>query len=404
VTKPSVVLVADGRSPITRNWIKMMQSGGYPIYLVSTFPYQPIEGLEQQMTIPVGFSSLSGSQVNTGQKHGTSVRKQVIGMFRPALLRLRSALAPRMLRAPMEKLHAFIAENKPDIVHALRIPFEGMLCSSVPEGIPLAVSIWGNDLTLHARASGLMGDLTRRTLSRADALLADAARDIDLARKWGLRDHLVTAVVPGSGGLDIVSIDRSRINTDSVLKQYGIPPAQPLVINPRGFRPGSVHQDVFFQSIPLVLEKMADVLFLCPGMQGQPEAEKWVQSLGISSAVHLLPFLSQEDLWALYAASSIYISLSSHDGTPNSFLEAIACGAYPIVGDIASLREWITPGQNGSLLNPRDATSAAREMCGVLGNENLRRYAAKNNRVLVEQRALREVVGKIVDKLYSSLV
>jgi glycosyltransferase involved in cell wall biosynthesis len=404
VTKPRVLLVADGRSPITRNWIKMMQSGGYPIYLVSTFPYQPIEGLVQQMTIPVGFSSLSGSQVNTGQKQRFSVRKQVIGMFRPALMRLRSVLAPRLLRAPMEKLHTFIVDTKPDIVHALRIPFEGMLCSSVPEGIPFAVSIWGNDLTFHAKTSVLMGNLTRRTLTRADALLADAVRDIELAKEWGLRDHVATSVVPGSGGLDIASIDSSRKYADDVLKQFNIPHDQPLVINPRGFRPGSVHQDIFFQSIPFVLEKMSEVLFLCPGMQDQPAAEKWVQSLGVSSAVHLLPFLPQEDLWALYAASSIYISLSSHDGTPNSFLEAIASGAYPIVGDIASLREWITPGQNGSLLNPRDAQSAAREICGVLGNENLRRYAAKKNRSLVEQRALREVVRRKVDKLYTSLI
>lgn len=403
MAKARVLLVADGRSPITRNWIKMMQSGGYPICLASTYPYQPIEGLEQQVTIPVGFSSLSGSQVTTGQKQGSPIRKQLIGKFRPALMNMRAVIAPRLLRAPMAKLHAFITNCKPDIVHALRVPFEGMLCSTVPDNIPLVVSIWGNDLTYHAKISALMGDLTRRTLNRADALLADASRDIEMAKDWGLRDNLPKAVVPGSGGLDLASLDDSKTQAGDVLKQYGIPNDHPLVINPRGFRPGSVHQDVFFQSIPLVLQKMPEVLFLCPGMLGQPTAERWVQSLGISNAVHLLPFLSQEDLWALYAVSTIYISLSSHDGTPNSFLEAIACGAYPVVGDIVSLREWITPGQNGSLIDPRDAQRAAREMCGVLGNENLRTYAAKWNRSLVEERALREVISKKVDALYSSL-
>jgi hypothetical protein len=42
------------------------------------------------------------------------------------------------------------AEIKPDIVHALRIPFEGMLATAAQLPIPLAVTIWGNDLTLHA--------------------------------------------------------------------------------------------------------------------------------------------------------------------------------------------------------------------------------------------------------------
>jgi len=404
MAKARILLVADGRSPITRNWIKMMQSGEYAICLASTYPYQPIEGLEQQRTIPVAFSSLSGSQVDTGQKQASSIRKQVIGMFRPTLMRMRTALAPRLLRAPMARMHAFIADCKPDIVHALRVPFEGMLCSTVPVNVRVAVSIWGNDLTFHAKTSALMGVLTRRTLARADALLADAARDIDLAKDWGLRDYIPTAVVPGSGGLDIALLDESRKQADEVMRRLGIPHNQPLVINPRGFRPGSVHQDVFFQSIPLVLKKNPEVLFLCPGMQGQPAAERRVHSLGISHAVHLLPFLPQNDLWALYAASAIYISLSSHDGTPNSFLEAIACGAYPVVGDIASLREWITPGQNGALLDPRDPKSAAKEMCAVLGNQNLRSYAAKKNRLLIKQRALREVVRKKVDALYSSLV
>jgi hypothetical protein len=36
-------------------------------------------------------------------------------------------------------------------VHALRIPFEGMLGSYTPAGIPFVAATWGNDLTLHAR-------------------------------------------------------------------------------------------------------------------------------------------------------------------------------------------------------------------------------------------------------------
>jgi len=401
---PHIVLVADGRSPITRNWIKMLRSGGYAISLVSTYPYQPISGLEKQKTIPVGFSSLAGGQVNTKHhQERPGVRKQVMGSLRPFLMRVRAELTPRLMGASKEKLHEFVRSCQPDIVHALRIPFEGLLCEGLPEEFPLVVSVWGNDLTLHAKSSHYLGRMTRRAVTRADALLADAARDIALANDWGLRDHTPTAVVPGSGGLDISAIDACRPKADEVMKTYGIPYDRPLIINPRGFRPGSVHQDVFFNSIPLVLDSMPNVYFLCPGMQGQPAAQKWVQRLDISHAVQLLPFLRQSDLWALYTNASIYISLSSHDGTPNSFLESITCGIYPIVGDIASLREWVIPGKNGSLVDPRDPVGAAREICGVLGNENLRTYAAKKNRLLIEQRAQRELVLQKVDALYKSL-
>ena len=402
--KVRILLVADGRSPITRNWIKMLQSGKYEICLASTYPYQPIDGLISQVAIPVGFSALAGGQVNSAEKTGSGLRQQMISALRPLLMRTRAALTPHMLRAPMKKLQAFIDKCKPDVVHAMRIPYEGMLCSHLPDMIPLVMSIWGNDLTLHAKTSRHMGVLTHRTLKRADGLLADAARDVQLAQAWSLQKDVPTLVVPGSGGLDLSALKTAWEKSDMVLARYHIPRDRPLVINPRGFRPGSVHQDVFFKSIPLVLERMPDTFFLCPGMQGQTSAERRLRSLGISASVMLLPFLPQEELWALYAASSVYLSLSSHDGTPNSFLEAIASGTYPIVGDIASLREWITPGQTGSLIDPRDAGAAAREVCGVLGNENLRGYAAKKNRTIIETRALREGVREKVELLYANLI
>ncbi len=404
MTNIHVLLVADGRSPIARNWIEMLKGAGFSVSLFSTYPYQLIAGLEDQIAIPVGFSSYAGAQAG-GRKQGAKLlRKTITGVFRPLLMRLRAQLTPRLLQRPREKLIEFIDVVRPDIVHALRIPFEGMLCAKLPADIALAVSIWGNDLTLHAESSQQMRELTQRTLGRADALLADAARDINLAKKWDLRDSVPTLVVPGSGGLDLAKITRSQSKADQVVRELDIPRDRPLVINPRGFRPGSVHQDVFFQSIPLVLEKMPKVYFLCPGMRGQPKAERWVKKLGIGHAVKLLPFLTQNDLWALYTAAEIYISLSSHDGSPNSFLEAIASGCYPIVGDIASLREWIISGENGSLVDPRDARAAARVLCGVIGNENLRQYAAKKNRTLIEECADRNVVDDRVTALYQRVV
>ena len=81
-------------------------------------------------------------------------------------------------------------------MHALRIPYEGMLAAVTPVHIPFLVSIWGNDLTLHARTAPLMASRTRQALERADGLLADARRDLRLAREWGLREGAPTLAVP----------------------------------------------------------------------------------------------------------------------------------------------------------------------------------------------------------------
>ena len=135
-------------------------------------------------------------------------------------------------------------------------------------------------------------------------------------------------------------------------------------------------------------------------MQGQPQAERWVEDLNLGEHVLLLPYLPQEQLWRLYSRAQIYVSLSSHDGTPNTFLEALACGCFPVVGDIASLREWLNNGENGLLVNPLDPQQAADAMIKAVVDEGLRFGALKKNYEMIRSRA--EVGG--VRKKYRSFL
>jgi len=385
-----ILLIADGRSAITRGWIRMLGGMQVRVSLVSTFPCDPPEGIELLGVLPAGFAALAGGQVPiTGQPEvvgRVNWKRALLNASRPMLRALRAYLAPLTLAKYRRRLADICAQAQPDLAHALRIPFEGMLTTDLPTSIPLAVSIWGNDLTLHARSSFLMAAQTRRTLRRADGLLADAARDTRLAAEWGLRDSSPRLVLPGNGGLDFDLIQASWAERQSH-SPFDLPDGRPLVVNPRGFRPGSVHQDTFFKSIPLVLESVPDAFFVCTAMRGQPQAENWVNKLGLENHVLLLPYLPQSDLWRLFSRSQVYLSLSSHDGTPNTFLEAAACGCFPVAGDIESLREWISDGENGLLVNPLDAQAAANAVVRAIGDSQLRKQARERNQVLLAQRA-----------------
>ena len=397
-----ILLIADGRSPITRNWIRMLENENNRIFLISTYPAKPIPGVEKQFIMPIGFSRLAGGQVRHTEHAKQSFKSKVVAMLRPVLMHVRAYVTPLLLSKNKKAFLEVVDQVKPDIVHALRIPFEGMLAASLPEKYRLVVSIWGNDLSLHAHTSFLMASRTRRTLQRADGLTADAASDVQLASKWDLRDHTPHIVVPGSGGLDLKYL--SNTPDRSVLIKYNLPQNCPLVINPRGFRPGSVHQDVAFKSIPFILQKMPDTHFIFTGMHGQHQAEKWVRDLRIEKNVSLLPFLPQADLWALYAQSRAYVSLSSHDGTPNSFLEAIACGCFPIVGDIPPLQEWIKQGKNGYLVDPRDIQAAANAVVSALHDDTLHDQARNINREMVAARANVHQTRKIVQDFYHKVL
>jgi glycosyltransferase involved in cell wall biosynthesis len=378
-----ILVVADGRSPITHNWIKMASGLGWRISLVSTFPCEAVNGAELTGILPVGFSALSGGQVRIAGGRG-GWQRWLLNRIRPLALTLRAFAAPLFLGRFQKRFFDIVADLKPDVVHALRIPFEGMLAESTPAHIPLVISIWGNDLTFHARTSPLMAAHTQRVLRRASGLLADAERDLGLAREWGFRSGLPAQVLPGNGGLDLDFLKRMLEEKEL---PFLLPEGNPIFVNPRGFRPGSVHQDVFFKSLPLVLKKIPGAFFVCTAMQGQPQAERWVEELKLGAHVLLLPYLPQEQLWRLYSRAQIYVSLSSHDGTPNTFLEALACGCFPVVGDIASLREWLDNGVNGLLVNSRDPQQAADAMIRAVMDEGLRFGALKRNYELIRSRA-----------------
>ena len=383
-----VLLVADGRSPITKSWIQSLNELNYKVSLISTYPCQPVWGTENTYVLPVALAKYSGSQVGTLKTTPSSPsrKSRLIASFRPLFLWLRYRVGPLTIKMFKKKYLTLLDEIQPDLVHALRIPFEGILASLTPLEVPFVVSIWGNDLTLHSFGSRAMQKATLQTLERADGLLADAQRDIRLGRQWGFDFDKPNLVVPGSGGLNFVELNRSLPEEDKFF-DYSQLGDRPLIINPRGFRPGSVRNDIFFKAIPHILQRLPDAFFVCTAMAGQPEALRWVHRLKIEKNVRLLPYVTQPQLWDLFKKATVSVSISEHDGTPNSLLEAMACGCFPVVGDIESLREWITPGVNGLLVDTDSPQYLADAILLAVKNEQLRNEAREINRKLILERA-----------------
>src|SRR5512138_599244 len=186
------LFVADGRSPIAQNWMRYFVERGDEVYLASTFACSldfPLSGFE---LVPVAFS---GFKKET-QRPGTAPARTV--GLRTAI---RQWFGPLTIRRAAERLRGFVERVKPDLVHAMRIPYEGMLAADAYTGIPLLVSSWGNDFTLHAPSTPLMRHYTNWTMQVADALHADCQRDIRLAREWGLAKEKPWLVEPGNGGI-----------------------------------------------------------------------------------------------------------------------------------------------------------------------------------------------------------
>lgn len=366
-----ILFVADGRSPIALNWLRYWVERGDEVFLASTFPCQvdlPLAGFRM---IPVAFS---GTKASAGSR-------QKSGLWGARTLRLRTVIrqffGPLTIPRAAPALRRFAEETRPDLAHALRIPYEGMLAADAlaPLSVPLALSVWGNDFTLHAPATPLMRHYTTWALQVADALHADCQRDIRLGQQWGFAADKPTLVTPGNGG----------IRSDLFYAPEHLQTA-PLVINPRGFR-AYVRNDTFFKAIPLVLAKKPEARFLCASMAGEAQAQAWLDELGIALAVELLAPLPHEQMADLFRRASLVVSPAIHDGTPNTLLEAMACGCFPVAGDLESIREWITPEVNGLLVDPADPSALAAAILRGLEDASLRQRAARANAQIVAERA-----------------
>jgi glycosyltransferase involved in cell wall biosynthesis len=361
-----LLFVADGRSPITQNWIRHFVERGDEVHLVSTFHCTldfPLTGLD---ILPVAFS---GMKKPAGTPRANSSR--TLGLRTV----IRQWLGPLTIPHASRQLRAIIQRVQPDLVHALRIPYEGMLAAEAYTGTPLAVSVWGNDFTLHAPSTPLMRHYTQWTLKVADALHADCWRDIRLGKQLGFAVDKPTLVTPGNGG----------IHTDVFFPSQPLA-MEPIIINPRGFR-AYVHNEAFFRAIPLVLEKRADARFLCASMAGEAQAIQWINELGIQQAVTLNPPMPHSQMAEVFRSTQVVVSPSFHDGTPNSLLEGMACGCFPVAGDLESIREWITPGRNGLLVEASDPRAIADGILTALENKNLREQAAGLNTNIIATRA-----------------
>lgn len=291
---------------------------------------------------------LSRSQ-NSRKPGGRTPRPQSVG----AETRL-DLWASRHLARRLERLASDIDLR---IVHALRIPFEGIAATMANTDLPIVVSTWGSDLQV--QATGRIAEHARRTLLRCDGFMADNSADVNLAEAFGLPKRTPRLVVPGNMGLDV----QSMIGVLHTSSSFRSPMRHPLVVYPRGMS-GYMDVETFLQSIPLILKNRPDCKFICVGLTGHRSARNMARAIG--SSITLVDFMSQSDLWRVFSDAAVVVSPGRSDGLPNSVLEATSLGAIPVVYDLPSVNEILASPVHGYSVGHGDAADMARAVVSAL--------------------------------------
>lgn len=249
-------------------------------------------------------------------------------------------MAPFLEVTANEVLEKIILEIQPDVIHS----FEMQGCSypilktmqKYPT-IKWLYSCWGNDLYYYQRFPVHLKKI-RQVLQRVNFLHTDCQRDFVLAQQLGfLGKHL--GVIPGGTGYKLEE-----------LLCYKLPIGERRILLVKGYEHQfgrGLNVVKALQAIQNQIQNYEVVVF-----GAHPKVIDYIQSNKLNFSFFDRHGLSHQELMEMMGKSLIYIGNSISDGMPNTLLEAIVMGAFPIQSNPGgATAEIIKNGENGFLIN-----------------------------------------------------
>lgn len=307
-------------------------------------------------------------------------------------LRLCPALRRRVCSDAVRLAHV-LTRIRPDIIHSLGMHRAGYLTAEAMAPLPLAqrprwiYSCWGSDLFCTGRMPE-HAERTRRVMAAVDYLVTDCRRDLDLASDFGFRGT-VLGVWPGGGGYDLEAVEKRRAR---------VRPSHRRTIALKGYHDLAGRALVALEAVHRCADVLAgyEVALYSASDRVRCVAERVAQVTGL--ALRVVPRVPHADMLDLMAASRVAIAASVSDGTPNSMLEAMLHGAFPIQSDVGSTREWIEHGVNGFLVPAEDTSAIEGALREALRRDDLvDRAADVNARMGAERLDRRRVQTGVLD-------
>jgi L-malate glycosyltransferase len=289
---------------------------------------------------------------------------------------------------------------KPDIIHAYYLTNFGFLGAS-SHFKPFVVSAVGSDALLlpyksktkSSISTFLINRIVRYVVKEADAVISMATHMNNKLLDLGTKPDKIHLL---SEGVDLV-----KFNIDPNIKRDK---EKIRVISSRNLEP-VYNIELLIDAIPLVLKEIKDIEFTLIGDgSSRKKLEERVRSSGISDYVTFKGFLDKNEIPKNLNSSDIYVSTSFSDGRSVSLLEAMACGAFPVISDIPANRDIIKDGENGYLFPIDSKDILAEKIISAAKNKDLRtNQSIKNFEFIKNNYEIDFVMSKLYG-IYEELV
>jgi hypothetical protein len=264
-------------------------------------------------------------------------------------------------------------EIQPDIVHCFEMNLSGLPILNVMnryKKISFVYSSWGSDM-FYYKEHGIQKKQVELFLQRVGYLITDCHRDYTIAVENGFENKFI-GVYPGNGGITfspefIQIVNERKIILVKGYESFGCKASK--IIEALQLLPLALLQNfeiIIYSADDIIIEKVKKSAFF-------DNLKLKIYSRAV--------FIANEDLLKVMGKTSIHISNNISDGMPNTLLESMGMGAFPIQSNPGNVsEEVIMHGINGYLItDPFDSATIAVLIESAVNNQELRAKAQEYN-------------------------
>ena len=299
-----------------------------------------------------------------------------------------SLIEPFLVTNKNEALESIIKNISPDIIHSFEMHHCTYPILKTMNKFPLikwVYSSWGSDLFYYKDTSP-QKEAIRKSLERIDFFHSDNKRDFIIAKENGYHKGKFS-VIPGGGGYDIEKYTK-----------YSSLQSSRKVILVKGYEHKFGRALNVVKALANIKSKIKEFEVIVFG--AHPKVISYIKQNNLTFKYYERNELTQNEVLKLMGKSKIYIGNSISDGMPNTLLEALIMGVFPIQSNPGNVTaEIIEDKVNGLLINdPEDVKEISNTILFALHNDQLIQEGNRINKEIVNDKlGYKKNQKKIID-------
>jgi glycosyltransferase involved in cell wall biosynthesis len=303
---------------------------------------------------------------------------------------------------PQEWLAKIMNQWQPDVIHTVGLDPAGYFYFDVSKRFGLhGDAKWvlqlrgGSDLIL-SRLDPLLIPRIKQVVCRCDQLVSDNQQNFRAAIEMGLREEQISALgtIPGTGGIDVSSLAQSW---------HGLPSKRRMILWPKAYEcPWSKALPVF-EALKLIWDKIQPCHVSMLAMNSETCMWYWALPERIRKYCQVEDRIPRDKVLELMVQARVMLAPSLVDGTPNTMLEAMATGAFPILSPLETIRSLVENERNVLFARNLYPEEIAQALCRAMTDDTLVDRAAERNLELVREIGDRSKIRPRVVEFYEKV-